>query len=120
MATFLNGSKWISFATNGEVVAGGTPASSTTWFTSVMAAHALSYSTASNINLGVSRIEVAGTEIYEARMRYGPAHCPLGAVVVYPFGLTGFTLSGSETLQAKAVQQYQTPTLWSAMFVGQG
>lgn len=120
MATFLNGCKWISHFTNTEVVAGGTPAASTTWYTAVMSVYPLTYLNTSSLYLGVASLQVDGTELYEARMRHGPGVNPLSAVVVYPFGLTGFQLSGSQLLQAKAVQQWQTPSRWCAMFVGQG
>lgn len=94
-----------------------TPTNATSWKCATCSGYLTTYS-ATEAALGVVFIDLAGTNVYEARMQNTDL-ASLAGVIVIPWG-DGIVFSGSQVLAWQVTPAAATSTRWWGAFFGQG
>lgn len=116
MATIVSGGITSSATTAEQDIVGNTPANSTSFKCISVSGYLTTYS-ATEAALGVVFFDVAGTNVYEARMQNTDL-ASLASVIVIPWG-DGITFSGSQALLWEVTPAAVTSTRWFGTLWGQ-
>ena len=100
-----------------QTIVSNTPASSTSFKCATCSGYLTTYS-ATEAALGVVFIDVAGSNVYEARMQNTDL-ASLAGVIVIPWG-DGLTFNGSQAIAWQTTPAATTSTRWWGAFWGQG
>lgn len=117
MATILSGGLTSTATTAEQTIITGTPAATTSFKAASCSGYLTTYS-ATEAALGVVFIDVAATNVFEARMQNTDL-ASLASVIVIPWG-DGLTFSGSQVLAWQVTPAATTSTRWWGAFWGQG
>lgn len=117
MATIVSGGLTTTAVTAEQTIVTNTPSSSTSFKCAVVSGYLTTYS-ATESNMGVVFIDVAGTNVFEARIQNTDL-ASLAGVIVIPWG-DGITFNGSQTLAWQVTPAATTSMRWWGAFFGQG
>jgi hypothetical protein len=117
MATILASGLTTTAVTAEQNIVTGTPLVSTSFKAATCSGYLTAYS-ATEAALGVVFIDVAATNVFEARMQNTDL-ASLASVIVIPWG-DGISFSGSQVLAWQVTPAAVTSTRWWGAFFGQG
>lgn len=117
MATILSGGLTTTAVTAEQNIVTGTPVATTSFKCAVVSGYYTTYS-ATEASLGVVFIDVAGTNVFEARIQNTDL-ASLAGVIVIPWG-DGITFNGSQALSWQVTPASTTSMRWWGAFFGQG
>lgn len=117
MATIVSGGLTSTTTTAEQTVVTNTPANTTSFKCATISGYLTTYS-ATEAALGVVFVDVAATNVYEARMQNTDL-ASLASVIVIPWG-NGITFSGSQAIAWQVTPAAATSTRWFGTFWGEG
>jgi hypothetical protein len=117
MATIISGGLTSTATTAEQTIVTGTPSSSASFKCATVSGYLTTYS-ATEANMGVVFIDVAGSNVFEARMQNTDL-ASLAGVIVIPWG-DGIQFNGSQALAWQVTPAAATSTRWWGAFFGQG
>lgn len=117
MATIVSGGLTSTATTAEQTIVTNTPSSSTSFKCATVSGYYTTYS-ATEAALGVVFIDVATTNVFEARVQNTDL-ASLAGVIVIPWG-DGITFSGSQALAWQVTPAATTSMRWWGAFFGQG
>ena len=117
MATIISGGLTSTATTAEQTIVTGTPAATTSFKCATVSGYYTTYS-ATEAALGVVFIDIAGTNVFEARVQNTDL-ASLAGVIVIPWG-DGSTFNGSQAIAWQVTPAGTTSTRWFGAFFGQG
>ena len=117
MATIVGSGLTSSATTAEQDILSNTPANTTSFKCTTVSGYLTTYS-ATEAALGIVFFDVAGTNVYEARMQNTDL-ASLASVIVIPWG-DGIMFSGSQALLWEVTPAAATSMRWYATLWGQG
>lgn len=117
MATIVSGGITTTTTTAEQSIVSNTPAATTSFKAATISSYLTTYS-ATEAALGIAFIDVAGTNVFEARLQNTDI-ASLAAVIVIPWG-DGILFSGSQAIAWQCTPAAATSTRWWGAFWGQG
>lgn len=117
MATIISGGLTSTATTAEQTICTATPANTTSFKCATVSGYYTTYS-ATEAALGVVFIDVATTNVFEARVQNTDL-ASLAGVIVIPWG-DGLLFSGSQALSWQVTPAATTSMRWFGAFFGQG
>ena len=117
MATFGHGAITTTATTADQVIHSFTPTNTTSWKCAIVVGYLTTYS-GTESNMGVAKLQVGGSDIFEARVQNTDVDSRPGIIVV-PWG-NGLTFSGAEVLRGIVTPASATSMRWTCSFHGNG
>lgn len=116
MATFYHAGITTTANTADQVISSHTPANTVSWKCTILVGYLTAYS-ASESNMGVAKLQSAGTDVLEARICNTDLDSKPGVIVV-PWG-NGLTFDGSTVVRWVVTPASATSMKWNGSFHGE-
>ena len=116
MATIVSGGLTSTATTAEQSIVTNTPANNISFKCATVSGYYTTYS-ATEAALGVVFMDIAGTNVFEARIQNTDL-ASLAGVIVIPFG-DGILFNGSQTINWQVTPAATTSTRWWGAFFGQ-